>query len=129
MLAERFRALPDSALASGQSPALVEFRVRGPSGAGPAEAWVATRDGRSTLPLPPDLGAWHAYVLQLQGDGTVELILDGRMYWRSGAPLSTHAGSARVALGLQSFETEIQHGRVRIHAPPRYQLPGVEPAR
>jgi DNA-binding SARP family transcriptional activator/dipeptidyl aminopeptidase/acylaminoacyl peptidase len=115
--------VPDSALASGEAPALVEFRVRGPSGAGPAEAWIATSDGRSVLPVPPDLEDWHSYVLQVQADGTVELILDQRVYWRSGAPLKDRNGAARVALGLQSFETEILHGRVRVYAPPRYQLP------
>jgi DNA-binding SARP family transcriptional activator len=121
--------LADSTLASGRAPALAEFRVRGPSGAGPAEAWVATRDGRTPLAVPPDLERWHAYALQVQLDGTVELIVDGRVYWRSGAPLSERDGSARVGLGLQSFETEILHGRVRVYAPPRYQLPTLETAR
>jgi DNA-binding SARP family transcriptional activator len=115
--------LPDSVLIGGTAPALVEFRVRGPSGAAPAEAWIATREARYTLPMPPGPDAWHAYGLQVLEDGTVELILDGRTYWRSGTPLTRHTGGVRIGLGFQSFETGIVHGRVRVYGPPRYQLP------
>jgi hypothetical protein len=115
--------LPDSVLIGGRAPALVEFRVRGPSGAEPGEAWIATRDARYPLPMPPALGDWHAYGLQVLEDGTVELILDGRTYWRSGTPLTRHTGGVRIGLGFQSFGTEILHGRVKVYGPPRYQLP------
>jgi hypothetical protein len=115
--------VPDSVLVAGRAPALVEFRVRGPSGAAAGEAWVATREARYVIPMPPTPEEWHAYALQVLGDGTVELILDGRTYWRSGTPLTRHTGGVRVGLGFQSFETEIVHGRVRVYGPPRYQLP------
>jgi DNA-binding SARP family transcriptional activator len=116
---------PDSALASGAAPALVEFRVQGPSGAGAAEAWIATRDQRVALPLPPSPDAWHTYALQLGADGVVELIVDGQMLWRAPTPLDHQATSVRIGLGYQSFETEILHGRLRVHTPPRYYLPEV----
>jgi hypothetical protein len=115
--------LSDSALASGLAVALVEFRVRGPSGAGPAEAWMTTRDSRQPLPAPPDPAAWHRYALQVLEDGTVELMVDGRTYWRSSAPLPSPPGGARVGLGFQSFETDILHGGVRVYAPTKYYLP------
>jgi DNA-binding SARP family transcriptional activator len=114
---------PDSVLVSGQAPALAEVRVRGRSGAGPAAAWIATNEGRQALPVPPALGEWHMYGLQIRDDGVVELIVDGRTYWRSGAPVAKRGGAARIGLGLQSFETEILHGRVRVYAPPKYRLP------
>jgi hypothetical protein len=117
--------LPDSALVSGLAPALVEFRIQGPSGAGPAEAWVAARDGRHPLPVPPELAEWHRYGLQVMEDGTIELMVDGRTYWRSSAPPATPSGGVRVGLGFQSFETEILHGRVSVYAPPRYALPAM----
>jgi DNA-binding SARP family transcriptional activator len=116
---------PDSLLASGAAPALVEFRVQGASGAGAAEAWIATRDRRVALPLPTNPEAWHTYTLQLRADGVVELLVDGRMLWRAPAPLAHQAESVRIGLGYHSFETEILHGRLRIHTPPRYYLPEV----
>jgi DNA-binding SARP family transcriptional activator len=116
---------PDSTLASGTAPALVEFRVQGPSGAGGAEAWIATRDQRVALPLPPNPAAWHTYTLQLGADGRIELIVDGQLLWRAPTPLVHQATSVRIGLGYQSFETEILHGRLRVYTPPRYYLPEV----
>ena len=115
----------DSALASGAALALVEFRVRGPSGEGPAEAWIATPERRMALPPPSRPDAWHTYALQLLPDGGIELIVDGRMLWRAPEPLARRGGSVRIGLGFQSFETEILHGRVRVSTPPRYYLPEV----
>jgi DNA-binding SARP family transcriptional activator len=114
---------PDSTLASGAAPALVEFRVQGPSGVGPAEAWIATPEQRVALPLPANPDQWHTYALQVLDDGGVELIVDGRMFWRAPEPLADRGNSIRIGLGFQSFETEIRHGRVRVFAPPRYYIP------
>jgi Tol biopolymer transport system component/DNA-binding SARP family transcriptional activator len=116
---------PDSTLASGTAPALVEFRVRGPSGAAAAEAWIATPDRRVALPLPPRPDAWHTYTLQVLTDGGLELIVDGQLLWRAPEPMVRQAESVRIGLGYQSFETEILHGRLRIYTPPRYYLPDV----
>jgi hypothetical protein len=115
--------LPDSVLASGQAPALVEFRVRGPTADGPGQAWISTAEWRQDIPMPDDPAAWHAYALQVQADGTVELIVDGGLHWRAPAPLKRHGGSARLGLGFESLEAEILHGRVRVYTPPRYALP------
>jgi len=119
------REYPDSTLASGTAPALAEFRVRGPSGADAAQAWIATPDQRVDLPPPPRPGAWHVYTLQVLPEGLLELIVDGRLLWRSATPLAPRAQSVRVGLGYQSFETDIQHARLRVYAPPRYYLPEV----
>lgn len=116
---------PDSVLASGAAPALVELRVVGSSGAGPAEAWIVTPERRHPLPVPEDPGAWHRYVLQVAADGGVELIVDGRMLWRAPTPLPRQATAVRVGLGFQSMETEILHGRLRVFTPPRYYLPEI----
>jgi TolB protein len=116
---------PDSTLASGAAPALVEFRVRGPSGAGPAAAWIATPKQRVALPLPANPDQWHTYALQVLDDGRVELMVDGRMYWQAPEPLADRSRSVRIGLGFQSFETEIRHGRVRVFMPPRYYIPEV----
>ena len=34
-----------------------------------------------------------------------------------------HHGSARIGRGFASLETGLLHGRLRVYAPPRYQLP------
>jgi hypothetical protein len=115
----------DSLLASGAAPALVELRVRGPSGTDPAEAWIATAERREVLPLPDEPGRWHRYGLQVLANGDVELVVDGRLWWRAAELLARRAESVRVGLGFQSFETEIQHGRLRVFTPPRYYLPEV----
>jgi DNA-binding SARP family transcriptional activator len=116
---------PDSVLASGTAPALVEFRVRGPSGTGPGEAWIATAERRVALPLPPRPERWRTYALQLLPDGSLELLVDGRMFWRAAEPLVQGSGPVRVGLGFQSFEAEILHGGVRVLSPPRYHLPEI----
>jgi DNA-binding SARP family transcriptional activator len=121
------REHPDSTLASGAAPALVEFRVSGPSGDRAADAWIATPDRRVSLPLPTRPGAWHRFALQVLADGGLELIVDGRMLWRSDTPPARRPDAVWIGLGSQSYGTEIAHGRLRIDAPPRYYLPAVTP--
>jgi DNA-binding SARP family transcriptional activator len=115
----------DSVLASGQAPALAEFRMRGPSGADSGEASIATPAWREAIPMPSNPGAWHAYCLQVLGDGTVELIVNDSLYWRSPTPLDHLPTAVHVALGFQSFEGAIEHGPVRVYAQPRFELPQV----
>lgn len=115
--------LPDSVLASGQAPALAEFRVRGPTADQPGQAWISTPEWRQDLAMPDQPAEWHAYALQVEADGTVELIVDGELRWRSPTPLKRHGGSVRIGLGFESLETEIAHGRLRVYTPPRYTLP------
>jgi len=115
--------LPDSVLASGQAPALAELRVRGPTADAPGQAWISTPEWRQDIAMPEQPAAWHAYALQIDADGAVELVVDGRLHWRSPVPLKRHGGSARVGLGFESLETEILHGRLRVYTPPRYTLP------
>jgi DNA-binding SARP family transcriptional activator len=118
-------AYPDSVLASGEAPAVVEFRMRGASGNDSAEAWIGTKEWREAIPMPAKPGDWHAYCLQILGNGTVDLIVNDSLYWRSSKPLQRHAGDVHVVLGLQSFETRILHGPVRVFTTPRYELPEV----
>jgi hypothetical protein len=119
------REHPDSALASGTAPALVEFRVSGPAGDRAAEAWIATPERRVSLPVPDRPDRWHTYALQVLADGGLELLVDGRLLWRSAEPVVRPADAVRIGLGYQSFETTIRHGRVRIYTPPRFYLPDV----
>lgn len=56
-------------------------------------------------------------------DGTVELIVDGAMYWRSPHRLTARPEALRVALGSQSLATRIAHGALAVYAEPRYRLP------
>lgn len=118
----------DSLLATGDAPALAEFRILGGSSAGPARAWIATPERRDELPVPERSDTWRRYTLQVLPDGAVELIVDGRLYWRSPYRVATRAAAAHVGLGFQSFGTEIQHGAVRVYAGRRYVLPDVPDA-
>jgi DNA-binding SARP family transcriptional activator len=114
---------PDSVLASGQAPALAEFRVDGPSADGPGAAWISTLEWRQVVPMPEHPEEWHSYALEVLADGTVALIVDGRLSWRSPMPLERHGGAVRIGLGFASLETELLHGRLAVYAPPRYELP------
>jgi hypothetical protein len=96
---------PDSLLVSGQVTPVVEFRVVGPSGEGPGKTWITAGGSRVELPLLERPEDWHAYALQVQRDGTVELIVDGHLLWRSTQPLARRSGSVRVGLGFESFQT------------------------
>ncbi len=61
--------------------------------------------------------AWHRYTLQLRPDGTVDLLVDGRLVRRRQGFVAREAipDSLRVGLGERSMEIEIQHGPLRVY--------------
>lgn len=105
---------------------IVEFDVQGRAGDQPAEAWLATTDARSPIPLPERTGEWHAYTLQVTPEGVVEVVIDGKLHWRSTRRVEA-TGAVRVGLGYQSFETQILHGPVHVYPRPRYFLLDLSP--
>lgn len=117
----------DSLLAAGEAVPVVEFMVEGPVGTEGGRAWIATPDNRHSLPFPDNARFWREYVLQILPDGSVELIVDGSVYWRS--PYQLRPGSMEplhLALGFQSFETQIAHGIVRVYEGAKYRTPEME---
>lgn len=113
----------DSVLAAGTAGALAEFQIVGGSGVGPTQASVATRERRDEIPLPRGVSGWNTYAFQLLPSGVVELVVNGRLHWRSPSPVTEQPRSAYVGLGLESFQTEMRIGRVRIFLGPQYVLP------
>lgn len=113
----------DSLLASGAAKPVVALRIRGPSGADPPQAWVVTGERRDAVPVPRRLTAWRRYALQLLPNGVVDLIIDGRMHWRSAQPLEARPAAVRIGLGDQSLATEIAHGALEVYIAPKYRLP------
>jgi hypothetical protein len=82
-------------------------------------------DSRYSLPPPPEPENWSLYAFQLAGDGTVSVVIDGRLHWRSPAPFPLDGlGPLHVALGYRSYDTEIAHGPLRVYYGSRYLLPG-----
>lgn len=123
-----YPAASEDSLDWAEAGPLLEFSVRGPAGEDPAEAWVVARDRQSRVPFPRDPGSWHLYTLQITPDGTVELVIDGTLHWRSTWQLApTVLEKVRVGLGYQSLETRILHGPVRVYPQPRYFLLDLTP--
>ena len=77
------------------------------------------------LPLPGGDG-WKRYALQLAPDGTLSIVIDGALFWRSQA----HAAPIRegeelfVDLGSRSLGTEVKHGFLRVYSGEKYVLAG-----
>lgn len=101
------------------TPALA-FVLSGPSADQPAEARVFTPDWTKRFPFPQSTDEWRHYALQVTPEGFVEVIVDGRLHWRSNRRLPVESiGPVRVGLGYQSMNTEIAHGPIRVYRPPR----------
>lgn len=66
---------------------------------------------------------WHRYALQLEPDGRVSWVVDGRIRWRSSGPvLADRPDSARVALGGRSLHADLLVGPVTVRRGVRYAL-------
>jgi len=113
----------DSVSWMGLNNSHIEFWFGGPNAGQPARL-SAFADGTETLlPIPDTPEDWHLYALQLDPDGTVSLLIDGRLYWRSPTRIDLQSlGPLRIKLGDRSFETEIAHGVVRLYYGSRYSL-------
>lgn len=75
-------------------------------------------------PAPPEPDRWCLYAFQLARDGTVSIIIDGRLHWRSPEPFPMEGlGPLHVVLGYRSYGAEIAHGPLRVYYGSRYVLP------
>lgn len=124
VVALHLEALPDSALEANRPPPLVELRMVGPAGERTDSVALTVGSDREQLPMPDGIGLWHRYAVQIRPDGTVELLVDDRMFWRSGTRASTpRRAEAFLLLGGQSFETELTVGSVRVYRGMKFRLP------
>ncbi|MGD8361339.1 MAG: hypothetical protein PVJ04_07885, partial [Gemmatimonadota bacterium] len=75
------------------------------------------------LPLPGGDG-WKRYALQLAPDGTLSIVIDGALFWRSEARAVPIREGAElfVDLGSRSLGTEVKHGIVRVYSGEKYVL-------
>lgn len=79
--------------------------------------------GESRLPMLDDPSAWHRYALQIEPDGTVSWIVDGRFRWRSSEPLlADRPDSAHVVLGGRSLHADLLVGPVTVRRGVRWTL-------
>jgi DNA-binding SARP family transcriptional activator len=117
-------ALPDSVLEANRPPPFVELRIVGPAGDRPDTLAVIIDGQREHLPMPDGLGLWHRYAVQVGPDGTVELLVDDRMFWRSRPRVQvTRDAAAFLLIGGQSFETELELGPLRAYRGVKFRLP------
>ncbi|HYX83131.1 MAG TPA: BTAD domain-containing putative transcriptional regulator [Gemmatimonadales bacterium] len=110
------------------APPLLEVRVVGATKNSPAHATVVTGSERVPIRVPLKLRR-HRYTLQVQPNGELALLVDGRTYWQSreATPLRPPA-PVYVAFGAQRAEDGTAFGAVRIYSsaathppPPRPQ--------
>ena len=118
--------LPEDSIELGSTGALVDFRIQGPSADEPISAWMATPEERYNIPFAGTNGDWHSFALQILADGTIELVVDGKLHWRSPHPLGVELlqdTDVFVTLGYRSSRTEVLHGPVNVYLDPKYRLP------
>ncbi len=118
--------LPEDSIELGSTGTLVDFRIQGPSADEPLRAWMATPEERYNIPFSGTNGDWHDFALQILPDGTIELVVDGRLHWRSPHPLGVELipeTDVYVTLGYRSSRTEVMHGPVNVYLVPKYRLP------
>jgi DNA-binding SARP family transcriptional activator len=116
--------LPDSVLEANRPPGIVELRVVGPAGDRPDTLALIIDGHREHLPMPDGVALWHRYAVQVTPDGTVEFLVDDRMYWRSRPRRQVpRDGAAFLLIGGQSFETELQLGTMRVYRGVKFRLP------
>ena len=98
-----------SALAA-ESPPGVSFRVVGPTSTDPAHVTVLMGTKQVAVPVPFRPGQRQRYTLRIQPDGVLELLVDGRTYWRS-AERAQPPRSARLPVALGSGTREAARPR------------------
>ena len=89
---------------------------------------IAAQGQQTELPFPDDVWIWRLYALQVDADGTISLIVDGRLYWQSPVPVDTEEPVHVGVLGT-ARTSEIAHGPVRVYRGSKYVLPRAPPRR
>lgn len=75
------------------------------------------------FPANPD--RWSLYALQVETDGALSIVQNGRLCWRSVQLLPLESvPRAHVGLGYASKDVEIMHGKLRIYLGPKYVIAG-----
>lgn len=75
--------------------------------------------------FPADPDSWSLYALQVERDGALSIVQDGRLRWRSAwrLPLDS-VPRVHVGLGYASKDVEIMHGKLRIYLGTKYAIEG-----
>jgi DNA-binding SARP family transcriptional activator len=89
---------------------------------GGARAGISTPEGRWRVPLPSAPEAWHRYALQIEADGRISYVVDGRLMWRSPEPAVGRLLGRQVHLLVagRSLHTEMKVGEVSVWRAERY---------
>ncbi|HSG81257.1 MAG TPA: hypothetical protein VLC48_03330, partial [Gemmatimonadota bacterium] len=107
---------------------VVELRIQGPNEQVGARAFLSFRGVFVPIPFPSTPEEWHLYTLQLEPDGSLSVLIDGRFHWRTDPVLDVAAlPSLNVLLGHRSVGAELAHGLLRVYYGARYLLPEVSP--
>jgi hypothetical protein len=73
--------------------------------------------------FPADPERWSLWALQVETDGTVTIVHDGLLRWRSAWQLPLNSiPQAHVGLGYASRDNEIVHGKLRIYLGTKYAI-------
>lgn len=74
--------------------------------------------------FPEEADTWRLYTLQIDPDGTVSVLIDRQLHWRTSWRIDVDQFS-QVYLGLGGlmFDTEIMHGTMRVYLGSKYLLP------
>jgi DNA-binding SARP family transcriptional activator len=75
------------------------------------------------LPLP-DLDRWVLYGIQLAPNGVVSIVIDGKLFWRSGPETMAFPTGTELLLDLggRSVGAEVKHGPVRLFSGEKYRV-------
>jgi DNA-binding SARP family transcriptional activator len=106
-----------------------EFMMEGSLFGTDSAAVIMARLVPSYLPSLPAPEQWHHYTLQIDRDGLISLLIDGRLYWRvpSNLPVQDMA-PLHVVLSGRSVDSEIAHGLVRVYYGSKYHIPTSSPS-
>ena len=81
-------------------------------------AWSPTEQGP---PLPDEVDDWHLYALQIDRDGRVSLIVDGRLHWRGyGRASWDRRDPVRLYLDGNTTNTHVRFETVRVYRGERW---------
>jgi hypothetical protein len=107
---------------SGPDP-LIELSVNGPNDSKGLVANVRVGSVNTYIPFIPTPEAWHLYTLQLDPDGTVSVVIDGKLHWRSTPRLEMDGlGPLHVVLSGRSKYVDISAGLLRVYYGSKFLL-------